>query len=168
MTLLDGSVHKHGSFYWSIYNTQDNKASNTNIRQHIQDFLFFIQAPLLSLFHPIQCFLVTWEMWMVCASETLLWMSSISLSYGSSTPTHLEQTNTLQKSEVSQNAGRQHKIKLLYFYISNLDTDQIQPNKYVLNADKRWRRSCKHYPKSEYSTCLKILHPRLNIQNTLN
>lgn len=41
-----------------------------------------------------------------------------------------------------------------------------QTNKYMLNADKRWR-SCKHYPKSEYSTCLKILHPRLNIQNTL-
>lgn len=37
-----------------------------------------------------------------------------------------------------------------------------QTNKYVLNADKKM-----DYPKSESSTCLKILHPRLNNQNTL-
>lgn len=105
---------------------------------------------------------------MVCASETLLWMSSISLSYGSSTPTHLEQTHTLQKSEASLGCFNKMQVGntrlnsfIFTFQICTL-IKYNQTNKYVLNADKKM-----DYPKSESSTCLKILHPRLNNQNTL-
>ncbi|KAG7225061.1 hypothetical protein INR49_014516, partial [Caranx melampygus] len=77
------------------------KHEHNIVKKVFKEVSAFLQGPLLSLFHLMQCFPATCKIWMVCTGETRPWMNFTRISCASFTPTHLEQTHTSQRSRTS-------------------------------------------------------------------